>query len=336
MVTQPEMPERAFVAPESSHFPPTPTQQFSQSDTGRGRGPHMGRQLHQDGSPANSTTTFTNNALDLAAAGWEVFPLRGKLPAIAGGHGVLDATRDISVIIDWGRHHPTANIGARVPETLLVIDTDPRHGGEDNLQAIAALRGGIPDTLTVFSGRGDGGRHRYYRNPAAPINARNLPDGVDLKTHAGYCVVPPSLHPDTGKPYTWLDPLMMPADPPPWLLALLRPIQPVNGRPFRPEVVNDGDSIADWFCTAATWPQILIGWAETGGGWRHPRATAPVSATIRHDMLFVYSTNTAFQPTGAGDPHGYTKFRAWGVLNYGGDLRAAARAARALRQGASA
>jgi hypothetical protein len=54
---------------------------------------------------------------------------------------------------------------------------------------------------------------------------------------------------------------------------------------------------------------------EDGARWRHPDATAPHSATICYGQLFVYSTNTPFEPTESGNPHGYTKFRAFGVLN---------------------
>ena len=57
-----------------------------------------------------------------------------------------------------------------------------------------------------------------------------------------------------------------------------------------------------------------------GARWRHP------GATIRHGLLFVYSAATPFQPTEAGAPHGYSRFRAYAVLEHGGDLRAAARA----------
>jgi hypothetical protein len=45
--------------------------------------------------------------------------------------------------------------------------------------------------------------------------------------------------------------------------------------------------------------------------------------------LFVYSPNTPFTVTTPGDPHGYTRFRAYAVLEHGGDLSAAARALRA-------
>jgi hypothetical protein len=68
-----------------------------------------------------------------------------------------------------------------------------------------------------------------------------------------------------------------------------------------------------------------------GARWRHPAASNPKSATIRHGLLFVYSAATSFQPTEPGAPHGYSRFRAYAVLEHGGDLRAAARALRGPR-----
>jgi hypothetical protein len=128
--------------------------------------------------------------LDYAAAGWEVFPLRGKVPAIssrAGGRGLLDATADEC----WLREHwrPGYNIGARVHPGMIVLDTDPRHGGEDNLIALVSELGELPETLTSFSGRGDGGRHRYFLHPGGALSSKRLPEGVDLKTHSGYVAV---------------------------------------------------------------------------------------------------------------------------------------------------
>jgi hypothetical protein len=58
-----------------------------------------------------------------------------------------------------------------------------------------------------------------------------------------------------------------------------------------------------------------------GARWRHPGASNPKSATIRHGLLFVYSQATPFQPTEPGAPHGYSKFRAWAVLEHHGDQR---------------
>lgn len=164
-----------------------------------------------------------DDILACAAGGWEVFPLRGKLPAIPkadGGNGVLDATTDPAWLAAHWR--PGFNIGARVPSGLVVIDTDPRHGGEENLLHLAAELGGLPPTLTCFSGRGDGGRHRYYRHPGGDLTGKRLPEGVDLKDHRGYVVLPPSLHPATGKPYQWSEPAVDIARCPDWLATILR------------------------------------------------------------------------------------------------------------------
>jgi hypothetical protein len=95
--------------------------------------------------------------------------------------------------------------------------------------------------------------------------------------------------------------------------------------------------VAEAFNQATSWTQVLSphGWTcpdpdcdADGARWRHPRATNPKSATIRHGLLFVYSAATPFQPTEAGAPRGYSRFRAYAVLEHGGDLRAAARALR--------
>lgn len=159
-------------------------------------------------------------ALALATAGWRVFPLHGKVPAIAGGRGVLDATVDPEQIRTWWPRYRGANIGARVPDGLLVIDVDPRNGGD--LADLEAGNEPLPPTLTVWSGREDGGRHLYFRGSGGPISSRRLPAGIDVKTSSGYCVVPPSLHPATGRPYRWEQHPI--AVLPSWLRMLLRPI----------------------------------------------------------------------------------------------------------------
>lgn len=275
-------------------------------------------------------------AVELALRGWQVFPLRGKIPAIRGGRGVLDATNDVVTVTKWWGHDYTGcNIGARVPESMFVLDIDPRNGGADSLAALEAEHGALPETLTVVTGRGDGGRHMYFRRPAGKLSSRRLGAGVDVKTDSGYCVMPPSRHPDTWEPYRWIQRPV--ATPPRWLLDLMLPevVQPI----LKPRTFTSytGTSIADAFGAATSWSEILIPhrWTlvsgdgeQDGSRWRHPQATSASSATVRNGCLFVYSPNTAFAVTEAADPHGYTKFRAYAVLNHAGDLSAAARSLR--------
>jgi hypothetical protein len=173
------------------------------------------------------------DALRLAAAGWAVIPLRGKIPMTA--HGVKDATTDPEQIARWWPARAQRNIGARVPRSLLVLDIDPQNGG--SLAALTDAAGGqLPRTLTVHSGRGTGGRHLYFLNPGGQLSSTRLPAGIDVKTESGYLVMPPSLHPATGLPYRWED--APPAPLPEPLRELLRlaearrqPRPPVSSRP---------------------------------------------------------------------------------------------------------
>ena len=119
----------------------------------------------------------------------------------------------------------------RVDPRLLVLDVDPRNGG--SLDAL----GPLPETLTCWSGRGDGGVHRYFLRPAGQLSSTRLLAGVDLKLN-GYCVVPPSLHPATGRPYKWEEhpaaalpsPLRRLLTPPPRPVRQLGPRRRGDGR----------------------------------------------------------------------------------------------------------
>lgn len=287
-------------------------------------------------------------AVAYALAGWEVLPLapRSKVPAIPkaeGGRGVLDATADVERIRSWWARAPARNIGLRVPSGLFVLDVDSRHDGDENLRALIAANGDRW-ARTLTANTGGGGWHFVYTAPGGPIGQSRLPPGVEVKTHAGYVVVEPSVHP-FGRRYEWCQPLAKIVAPIDWLADLLVPeavSEPV-AEPFRTTVsprrwVSDGDSPADWFSRNRLWEDVLTGWEipERGGDgeadgskWRHPSATAPYSATICHGCLFVYSDNAGLPVTDAnGTRNGLTKFRAYAHLNFGGDLSAAARAVR--------
>jgi bifunctional DNA primase/polymerase-like protein len=144
-------------------------------------------------------------ALDLAAHGWRVFPCiptgpKAKAPLTTHGH--LDATQEVSVIEAWWAKWPEAMIGAPVPNALAVLDIDPRHGG--SYEALDEACGPLPETLTSWSGRGDGGRHLFWRRPAGELTSTKLPKGIDLKVGGkGYVILPPSIHPVSGEPYRW-------------------------------------------------------------------------------------------------------------------------------------
>jgi hypothetical protein len=176
---------------------------------------------------SKDNTTMLEHGLALAAAGWAIFPCipngpNAKAPLIRRGH--LNTTTDIHQITTWWTLWPGAMIGARVPESCIVIDIDPRNGGD--LAPLETLTGPLPTTLTVWSGRNDGGRHLYFLRPPGSLTSTKLPEGIDLKVN-GYCIAPPSIHPATGWPYRWeLHPV---AAMPHAMRELLRPaLRPVT------------------------------------------------------------------------------------------------------------
>jgi hypothetical protein len=105
----------------------------------------------------------------------------------------------------------------------VVIDVDPRNGGDDTLGALVRELGELPATWTVLTP--GGGAHYYLRHDGRGVFG-GLGAGVDLK-HEGYVVAPPSLHPNGGT-YQWdagAHPVETPlADvPDAWLARMVRP-----------------------------------------------------------------------------------------------------------------
>jgi len=146
-------------------------------------------------------------AIEYAAHGWPVFPLRGKLPAkprTEGGRGFHDATTDPAVVAAMWARYPDANVGVRcgLASGLAVVDIDPAHGGVDTLTRIEAERGVLPGTVTAITG-GDGLHMLYRHRPGIGCGANVWGRGLDLRGEGSYIVAAPSIHPDTGNRYRW-------------------------------------------------------------------------------------------------------------------------------------
>lgn len=157
-------------------------------------------------------------ALHYAARGWHVFPCREKRPATPRGHH--DATTDPATIPRWFTTMPDANIGiACAPSGLVVLDIDPRHGGDDSLVDLERDHGALSTTPRVITG--GGGLHVYFTGRAGDrIGVR---PGLDVKG-TGYVIAPPSMH-ACGRRYLWelgFEPESVPlVSVPPWLMAVL-------------------------------------------------------------------------------------------------------------------
>lgn len=185
-------------------------------------------------------------ALDYAQRGRKVFPVYGighegrcacgtpdcKNP---GKHplttrGLKDATTDETEIRTWWRQWPEANvaIATGAASGLIVLDVDPRHGGDKSLRRLEDQYGSWPKTPRARSG--GSGEHIYFRHPGRDFTIRNLQGlgglpGLDLKGDGGYIIADPSLH-VSGRRYQWKrsrhPDLYSLAPAPRWLLDLVQ------------------------------------------------------------------------------------------------------------------
>jgi len=126
----------------------------------------------------------------------------GKHPATP--QGLKNATIDPAQIKRWWKAHPEWNVAiACEPSELVLIDIDPRHGGDATWEQLKTELNINDDTAQAISG--SGGPHLYYRSPAGVrVRSRNgaLGPGIDVKSAGGYVIAPPSRH-FSGGEYIW-------------------------------------------------------------------------------------------------------------------------------------
>jgi Bifunctional DNA primase/polymerase, N-terminal len=167
------------------------------------------------------------NALAMARCGLSVFPLLPgrKEPVIHDWPNM--ATTDERQINAWFDKWPDANYALLANDQICFIDIDPRNGG---LEALSRLEAEEPEfaailkTLTVETGRQDGGKHLYFRPPKSwklRQGTDALGPGVDVMLWHKYVVGPGSIHPDTGKPYRFIDPEAEISPLPSWVILRL-------------------------------------------------------------------------------------------------------------------
>ncbi|KAA0219700.1 MAG: bifunctional DNA primase/polymerase [Phycisphaerae bacterium] len=177
-------------------------------------------------------------ALQYAAVGLPVFPCAPCQKRPITEHGFHDATTDEAPIRVWWRDHPGANIGVPTGavSSIIVLDIDPRHGGDVSIEDLAHRYGSLPETAMSLTG--GGGRHLFLKHPGGQVRCTHgeLAPGIDVKGDGGYVVMPPSIHPN-GNAYAWelsSDIVeVRPASCPEWLLKLfaVRPIDATVAAP---------------------------------------------------------------------------------------------------------
>jgi hypothetical protein len=188
-------------------------------------------------------------ALAYAAHGWWVFPLGpnktplGLCPACRDGqcpgrddctcgrdtcHGFYAATTDPERIRRWFTQHPEWQLAIRTgaPSGIVAVDIDIYAGGDKSLAELQRRTGRLPVTVMQSSGSGQS-VHLLFAHPGhrVSINAGKLGAGLDVRGDLGYIVATPTLHPKTGKPYTWQGSPFRPLAA--WPEALDKLVQPV-------------------------------------------------------------------------------------------------------------
>jgi hypothetical protein len=159
---------------------------------------------------------------------------QGKHPRISGGHH--RASVDSATIDRWFTAWPDANVGIACAKSgWVVLDVDPRNGGDQTLAKLIAELGPLPTTLTARTG--GGGQHLVFRLPSGTRFAGQLGLGIDLKVN-GYIVVEPSV---TTSPYQWVTSIDQPiAQLPAMWLARLAPTG-TTGPGRRPRAAHESE-----------------------------------------------------------------------------------------------
>jgi hypothetical protein len=145
-------------------------------------------------------TPSFDDAEFLARAGRDVIPLRdgSKAPK---DRDWPNRRYDPAAVIAEARARG-GNLGVRLGPSDLVVDVDPRNGGEASLRVLVADAGldldRCPHVVT-----GGGGHHYYLRKPDGFATVGRLPQypGIDFKKQGGQVVAPGSVHPETGRRY---------------------------------------------------------------------------------------------------------------------------------------
>ncbi|MDX3087157.1 DUF927 domain-containing protein [Streptomyces sp. ME02-6978a] len=257
-----------------------------------------------------------------------------EFEGLAVREGVLDAVAELAVnsglgelwqavTNGWADRSPSGGVHYKV-----VVEGRPAAGNKKLAQRLAR-----PDEYTPQE------KQRVAEKPGSKI-VRTL---IETRGEGGFVVIAPShgtTHP-SGQPYTRLagGPATMAVVSPGDLDALYALCQAFDAMPQeeaprtapRPAPPRADGSLrpGDDFDARASWEEILRGifrplqtrGRETYWGWAD--GVGGVKATTgkdEHDRLFVFTTSSPFQPETP-----YSKFRAYALLNYGSDHKAAAR-----------
>ncbi|MDO8514224.1 MAG: bifunctional DNA primase/polymerase [bacterium] len=166
----------------------------------------------------NALNKFLTAALKYDAAGFSVIPVRprDKAPLPVGWQRYSTARSTKEEIERWWKDTPNANVGIALGHAngtdgryLFVVDQDvlkdekrmPILNADGSFKQKGDMSG-CPATVSQTTG--SGGKQFFYWAPKGYAVGNSKPRPlIDVKGFAGQVLVPPSIHPDTGKEYTW-------------------------------------------------------------------------------------------------------------------------------------
>lgn len=167
----------------------------------------------------------------LALLGWRLHPASRHTRAACFSDAASLATCDLDKLACWSREY--ARCGWRVVmhgSGIWALDVDVpsarhKHDGIAALRDLVAIHGPLPTRPTTRSG--GGGLALFFRHDGEPIIGQggHPEPGIDPRRGRQSVAVPPSVHPDTHRPYRWLVAPweLTPPAAPAWLLQLVAP-----------------------------------------------------------------------------------------------------------------
>jgi hypothetical protein len=205
---------------------------------------------------------------------------------------------------------------------------------KEGVDVEALLREGVQ----IVSGKANRGK-LLYRAPAGVelrrVAVRGGAGQVAYELRGGLCqdVLPPTIHPDTGKPYSWVGDFGDLPELPPALLALWqRAMTPAPDRnaaaaPVREYGKHGG--VIERFNAHADIGHVLEmhGYLPSGARWCAPESTSGDAGVVLlpdSDPPRVYSHHASCP---LADGHSHDAFSVWCTLAHGGDVKAAVREA---------
>ena len=221
------------------------------------------------------------SALGLLRAGCSVIPLRprDKRPLLPWTEFQRRRATEAEVTALWAA---TPDAGAAIVcgriSSLVVLDEDPRNGGNVSLAGFPSSHG--PTVRT-----GSGGRHFYFAHPGDTVpKIPGLLPGVDLQGEGAYVVAPPSIHPN-GRPYAWesgreLGAVPLPALPS-WLRRLIRERQHLPSHPPGPHSLGAPLEVAAILGRLHGVRRLRVGWIACCPA--HEDTTPSLSIGLGHE-----------------------------------------------------